>query len=317
MKNLSLRHIVGLGGQKQRSHLAVLLLPIAWACACTTLNSEPSLSQDDAFSLASFDSTNEQTNTVLRSFDQPVATAVESSWLQKDFYLPVRMTKAMSTNVERARKTLSEESPKHAASLRVLATEALLEGNPQMALGFLKISDGSGAGNSVHSEALLLKGIAYGLMGDVQRSRKFLTESAQMSQGSGAAHANLGLLAYKHGNNLEAHEFFKSAITVEPKLAAFHHMAAEVAYASGKHSLALGYYSKLISLRRSDLLAHYNMGVVYLYGLKDYSNARNKFRFVIEHPRASEEMRAKADGAFASVRREEESDYGLASAEAR
>lgn len=317
MKNLSLRHIVGFGGQKQRSHLAMTLLPIAWACACTTLNSEPPHSQDDAFSLTSFDSTNEQTNTVLRSFDQPAGTAVESSWLQKDFYLPVRTSRAMSANVERARKMLSEESPKHAASLRVLAREALLEGNPQMALGFLKISDGFGPGSSVHSEALLLKGIAYGLLGDVRRSRKFLTESAQVSQGSGAAYANLGLLAYKHGNNLEAYEFFKSAIKVEPKIVAFHHLAAEVAYASGKHSLALGHYSKLISLSRNDLLAHYNMGIVYLYGLKDYSNARNKFRFVIEHPRAVERFRAKADGAFASVRREEESDYGLASAEAR
>ncbi|MEY2989031.1 MAG: hypothetical protein RJB13_2552, partial [Pseudomonadota bacterium] len=206
---------------------------------------------------------------------------------------------------------------KHAASLRVLATEALVDGQPQMALGYLKISSARSEDSYLRSENLLLSGIAHGLLGEVQMSRKFLTEAAQLSSTSGAAYANLGLLSFRHGNNLEAYEFFKRAMSTEPKSVAFQHMAAEVAYASGKYALAVSHYETIISRRNVDLLAHYNVGVVYLYGLKAYSKARNRFRFVIEHPKAGDELRAKADGAFASVRREEESDYGLAAADPR
>lgn len=300
-----------------RTRVLLLSLAVGWASACTTLSTETPLSQDDAFSLASFDASDEQTNLVLRSFEGSGGRTSVSSWLQRDFYLPDVMLKGIVGQAERARKTLREQSPKHASSLRVLAIEALIDGQAQMALGFLKISSASSSGSRAHGEDLLLKGVAYGLLGDARMSRKFLTEAAEHNSASGSAHANLGLLAYQRGNNLEAYEFFKRAQGDEPKSSAFQHLAAEVAYASGRHAVALDHYGKLIARRKSDLLAHYNMGVVYLYGTKDYSNARSRFRFVIEHPKAGDELRAKADGAFASVRREEESDYGLAAAEPR
>ena len=313
--NFSRTHYrAGTGPGKLQPRLLLLSLTVCLTSACTTLSTETPVSQDDAFSLASFDAADEQTNTVLRSFESTGARSSVFSWLQKDFYLPHGMLKGLSGQAERARKALREQSPQHAPSLRILAIEALVDGQAQMALGYLKISSARSSG---HGEDLLLKGIAHGQLGDLQLSRKFLTEAAQHSAVNGSANANLGLLSFRRGNNLEAYEFFKRAMSDEPRSSAFQHLAAEVAYASGKHALAVCHYSKLIARRSNDLLAHYNMGIVYLYGLKDYSNARSSFRFVIEHPKSGDELRTKADGAFASVRREEESDYGLASAEPR
>lgn len=283
------------------------------ASACTTLNPEAPLHQDDAFSLASFDASSERTNSILRSVEPPSQTVADTGWLQRDFYLPHRMLKSLPSQVRKARRALNEESLRHAPSLRVLAIDALMQGQAQEALGYLKVSGGRGSELKLSGEDRLIAGIAHGLLGDHQRARKLLSEAAQTGSVSGSAMANLGLLSFRFGNSMEAFDFFKNAVAAEPRSAPFNHMAAEVAYASGKHALALSYYEKLLAMQRNDFLGHYNMGLVYLYGLRDYSSARQKFRHVIDHPNSPDGLRALADGAFTSVRREEESEYGLAS----
>ncbi|MEY4064985.1 MAG: hypothetical protein RIR26_1193 [Pseudomonadota bacterium] len=287
--------------------LAAVLFP-----ACTTTKNENLGAQDEAFVTASFDQEKDEVDVTVRNIEDTASETGVSHLLRKDFYLPAAALKSLTKRAEQAREKLNGQSPGDPASLRTLATEALVTGRPELVDGYLRLAKHPRQRKIQNPEELQLAGIAAFQLGDVMRARRLLSEAAQQPLTEASARANLGLIALKQGSLIEALELFKQAQQADPSNTRLGHLFAEAAYGCRKYSLALEAYKKIIARNEDDVLAQYNLGLVYLYGMRDFKLARKSFKSVMDHPKTPHELRSQADGAFASVQREEEGAYGLA-----
>lgn len=298
------------------SSCALLLVSTLWGLvACTSTQSEPAGFQDGAFASVTYDRERDETDVALRSLEESSGESNLQNVLRRDFYLPAGMLRSLTKRADSVREKIKNQSAADSESLRVLATDALVSGQPEMVEGYIRFTKNLRKRKLQVAEDQLLLGIASGLQGDIGKARGLLSEASQQSVTAAAARANLGLLALRQGSTLEALEFFRQAESLEPRNSRLAHLVAEAAYGSRKYPLALETYKKIVSRDENDLLAHYNLGLVYLYGSRSYKDARKQFRMVMDHPQVSRELRSQADGAFASVRREEEGSYGLATTE--
>jgi len=281
--------------------------------ACTTTQQEGQQFQDGTFTAASYNKDLDERDLTLRSVEDTLSEASIQSVLRREFYLPAPQLKNLVKRTEQARERLNSQASADPDALRVLAVAALVDGRPEQVQGFIKLAKSRKARRSVLAEDQLLLGIAAFMLGDASGAKQMLTEASGATAPIGAAaRANLGLIAMKHGAFMEALDMFRQAESLEPRNVRFLHMVAEAAHTARKHSLSVETYRKIISFDRNDFLARYNLGLVYHYGLRRYSDARKEFQFVMDHPRAPRDMRVLADGAFANVRREEEGFQGIA-----
>ena len=287
--------------------LAGVLLP-----ACTTTQSENLGGQDEAFVTTSFDRERDEVDLTVRSIEDSASETTLSHQLRKDFYLSPAALKGLAKRAEQAREKLNGQAPGDAAALRTLAIEALVSGRPELVDGYLRLAKHPRQRKIQNPEELQLAGIAAFQLGDIPKAKRLLAEATQQPVTEASARANLGLIALKQGSLMEALESFRQAQQADPGNTRLGHLYAETAYGCRKYALALETYKKIIAKSDDDLLAHYNVGLVYLYGMRDFKLARKYFKYVMDHPKVSRELRAQADGAFASVRREEEGTYGLA-----
>jgi tetratricopeptide (TPR) repeat protein len=295
---------------------AVLILSVLGAAsACTTTQPEPVGLQDGAFSRMSYDRELDQTDVVMRSLEDSADDASLKNLSDKEIYLPTSMTRALRKKADQARSKVKNMATADAESLRILSVEALFNGQPEMVEGFLQYSKNTRKRSLAAAEDQLLLGLASLMLGDELKARSLLNEASQFPGTAVAARCNLGLLALRRGAHLEALDLFRQAGQVEPSNSRIAHLVAETAYNARKHSLAIDSYKKIIARDKNDMLAHYNLGHVYLYGTRSFKDAKRHFRVVMDHPKASPELRSLADGAFVNVRREEESAYGLATAD--
>lgn len=283
--------------------------------ACTSTQSEPAGFQDGAFASATFDRERDETDVALRSLEESLVDSNLQNILRRDFYLPSGMLRSLTKRADLVRDKIKSQSSADSISLRVLAVDALVSGQPEMVEGYIRFTKNSRKRKLQVAEDQLLLGIAAALQGDVGKARGLLSEASAQSGTAATARANLGLLAFRQGSTLEALDFFRQAESLEPRNSRISHLVAEAAYSSRKYALALETYKKIVFRDKNDLLAQYNLGLVYLYGSRSYEGARKQFRMVIDHPQVSRELRSQADGSFASVRREEEGSYGLATTE--
>lgn len=281
--------------------------------ACTTTQVDPSGFQDGTFTAASFDKNLEERDATLRTVEEQSSESLLQNNLRRDFYLPAAQLANISKRARLARHRLNSETAADAAELRVLAVEALVEGRPEQVQGYVELSKSKRVRRNLSADDQLLLGISSLLMGDPLAARRRLTVAASSAGTVGAAaRANLGLVAMRQGAFLEALDMFRQAKSLEPRNTRFLHMVAEAAHASRKHALSVDSYKKIISIEPTDFLAHYNLGLVYHFGLRRYADAIKEFQFVMDHPKAPRDVRVLADGAFANVRREEEGSQGLA-----
>jgi len=298
------------------SYRTLLLVSSVWGyAACTSTPTEPAGFQDGAFASVTYDRERDETDVALRSLEETSGGSTLQNVLRRDIYLPAGMLRSLSKRADLVREKIKNQSSADSESLRVLAADALVNGQPEMVEGYIRFTKNSRRRKLQVAEDQLLLGIAAGLQGDTGKARGLLIEASQQSGTAAAARANLGLLALRQGSTLEAVELFRQAESLEPRNSRLGHLVAEAAYASRKYTLAIDAYRKIVSLDENDLLAQYNLGLVYLYGTRSYRDARKQFRMVMDHPQVSRELRSQADGAFASVRREEEGSYGLATTE--
>lgn len=287
----------------------LLLLSVA----CTTTQPEGQQFQDGTFTAASYNKELDERDVTIRSVEETLSESSVQNVLRREFYLPPAQLRNLTKRAERARDRLSNQSSADPASLRVLAVSALVEGRPEQVQGFVRLAKSRKARREVAGEDQLLLGIASFMLGDFAGAKQILIEAASASPSVRAsARANLGLIAMKHGAFMEALDSFQQAESLEPQNVRFLHMVAEGAHTARRHNVAVEKYRKIISIDKNDFLAHYNLGLVYHYGLKRYADARKQFQFVTDHPRAPRDMRVLADGAFANVRREEEGIQGIA-----
>lgn len=293
--------------------LALVLGLVTMSAACTSTQTEPAGFQDGAFASVTYDRERDETDLALRSLEESSSESALQNVLRRDFYLPPSMLKGVVSRADTAREKVKNQTSADHESLRILAIEALVNGQPELVEGYLKYSKSPKKRKNHSAEEQLLLGISSGLMGDHSRARTLLTEVAQQPSTGAIARANLGLIALRLGSTLEAIEFFRQAENLDPKNTNLGHLIAEAAYGARKYTIALDAYKRLVARNPNDLVAHYHLGLVYLYGTRSYGDARKQFRIVMDHPKATRQLRAQADGAFASVRREEEGAYGLAS----
>jgi tetratricopeptide (TPR) repeat protein len=283
------------------------------AVACTTTQPDGQQFQDGIFTAASYNRDLDERDLTMRSVEDTLSEASVQNVLRREFYLPAAQLRSLSKRAEKARERLNSQSAADPDALRILAVEALVEGRPEQVQAFVRLAKSRKARREMQAEDQLLIGIAAFMLGDVSGAKQILADAASVSPSvRAAARANLGLIAMKHGAFMEALDMFQQAESLEPKNVRFLHMVAEGAHTARRHSVSVEKYRKIISIDKNDFLAHYNLGLVYHYGLKRYSDARKQFQFVLDHPRASREMRILADGAFANVRREEEGIQGIA-----
>lgn len=298
--------------QSFMSGLSFALLVAFSVQACTTTKPENFGTQDDAFVSTSFDQERDDLDLTVKNVEETALETSLSHVLRRDFYLPPAALKGLSKRADLAREKLSGQSPGDPASLRTLATEALVLGRPELVDGYLRLAKPSRLRKIQNSEELQLAGIAAFQLGDVVKAKRLLLEASQQPLTAASSRANLGLIALKQGSSLEALEFFRQAQQSDPSNSKLAHLLAETAYGCRKYTMAMDTYQKILSRDADDVLAHYNSGLVYLYGMRDYKRARKSFKHVMDHPKTPRELRSQADGAFASVRREEEGAYGLA-----
>ncbi|MBM3383018.1 MAG: tetratricopeptide repeat protein [Betaproteobacteria bacterium] len=296
---------------------ALIVSVLGAAAACTTTQTEPVGLQDVAFSRMTYDRELDQTDVIMRSLDENSDESSLKNALDKEIYLPLTMTRSLRKKADQARANVKNMATADAESLRILSVEALTTGQPEMVEGYLRYSKSARKRTSMAAEVQLLLGLASLMLGDESKARSLLSEAAQFPGTSVTARCNLGLLALRRGAHLEALELFRQAEQLDPGNSRIGHMAAETAYNARKYSAAIDAYKKIIARDKNDMLAHYNLGLVYLYGNRSFKDAKRHFRIVMDHPKASQELRAFADAAFVNVRREEESAYGLATADVK
>jgi tetratricopeptide (TPR) repeat protein len=287
------------------------------AAACTTTQPEPVGLQDGAFSRMTYDRELDQTDVVLRSLDDNADSSTLRNALDREIYLPASMTKSLRKRADQARANVKNMARADSDSLRILSIEALMTGQPEMVEGYLRYTKNSRKRNFSAAEEQLLLGLAALMLGDDAKARALLTEAASFPGTATTARCNLGLLALKRGAHLEALELFRQAEQLDPSNSRLAHLSAETAYGARKYSVAVNTYKKILSRDTNDVLAHYNLGLVFLYGTRSFKEAKRHFRVVMDHPKASPELRSFADSAFVNVRREEESEYGLATADVK
>ena len=281
--------------------------------ACTTTQVDQGGFQDGTFTAASYDKNLDERDTMLRTVEESASEVVLQNSLRRDFYLPSGQLANLNKRAKLARQRLNSESSADPVELRVLAVEALVEGRPEQVQGYVELAKSKRARRNLSADDQLLLGISTYMMGDPMAARRRLTTAASSPGVVGAAaRANLGLVAMKQGAFLEALDMFRQAESLDPKNTRFLHMVAEAAHASRKHALSVDSYKKIISIEPNDFLAHYNLGLVYHYGLRRYGDAIKEFQLVIDHPKAPRDVRVLADGAFANVRREQEGMEGIA-----
>ncbi|NBO37077.1 hypothetical protein EBU99_00670 [bacterium] len=293
--------------------LSSLFLLVTGLAACTTTTPEPVGLQDGTFTRVSYDQERDETDVTLRSLGESNSESAVQNTVRKDFYLPNSLLKNLSKRADQARERIKSQRSADQDSLRILAVEALVLGQPELVEGYLlKTKNSRKRLAKTQAEDSQLLGIAAGLLGDTTQARRLLTEATGFPGFSASARANLGLIALRQGAVLEALEMFRQAEAAEPNNSRLTHLLAETAYTARKYNVAIEKYKKIISRSQGDLLAHYNLGLAYHYGLRRYSDAKSQFQFVVGHSQASRELRILAEGAFANVRREEEGSYGLA-----
>ena len=281
--------------------------------ACTTTQPDGQQFQDGTFAAASYNRELDERDLTMRSVEDTLSESSVQNVLRKEFYLPAAQLKNLAKRVELARERLNSQSAADPEALRVLAVAALVDGRPEQVQGFVRLAKSRKARRETAAEDQLLLGIATFMLGDISGAKQILVQAADGSLSVRAsARANLGLIAMKHGAFMEALDSFQQAEALEPKNIRFLHMVAEAAHTARRHAVSVEKYRKIIAIDRNEMLAHYNLGLVYHYGLKRYGDARKQFQFVMDHPRASRDMRVLADGAFANVRREEEGIQGIA-----
>jgi tetratricopeptide (TPR) repeat protein len=290
-----------------------LLLVFALLSGCTTTQMERSDFQDTTFSAVTYDRGLDEQDSTLRSLEGLSSETHVQSAVRRDFYLPSSYLKGLKKRAVEARRSLASQSRADAAELRVLSVEALVNERPEQVQGFILYAKSKKARRNLMAEDQLLLGLAAMMMSDVGAAKEMLIQAMTAdSQLSATVRANLGLIAMKNGLFLESFDHLSQAHAIEPKNKSLMHLLAESAHSARKHAVAVATYEKIIALSPRDFLAHYNLGLVYHYGLRKYSAARREFQFILDHPRSSREIRILADGAAANVRREEEGIQGIA-----
>lgn len=283
------------------------------ALGCTSTSSGPPEVQDGAFARVAYDRDRDESDATLRQLEEPASEQSLSQVLQHDFYLPSRMLSAAREKAEAVRIKLKNTSSADRGSLRILAIEALVNEQPELVEAYLFSSRPSRKMSPPTVEDQLLLGLAAAIAGDRIKARTLLMEAGADSTTAVLAKANLGLLALKYGSTLEALEYFSQAESIEPKNLKLSHLVGEAAYKARKYGVAREAYNRVIRQNSHDLRAQFNLGLVYLYGTRNFAAARKQFRIVVDHPKASRELRAQAEGAYAVVKGEEDGVYGLAS----
>ena len=284
------------------------------AVGCTSTPMVHSELQDGTFARVSYDRERDESDLTLRLLDDSSNEVSLGRSAHRDFYLSKQMLSGLRDKAEVARARLKNKRSADRDSLRILAVEALVNGQPELVQGYLGELKSFGKKRKRDIEDQLLIALSAGMTGDRTKARTILLEIVSEPRVASAARANLGLLAMRFGSTREALEFFRQAEALEPKNTKFTHMVGEAAYSARRFSVALEAYKRLVDQNPDDLLAQFNLGLVYLYGTRHFSAAKSQFRMVLDHPKVSRELRIQADGAYAIVLNEEDGSYGLASA---
>ena len=130
-----------------------------------------------------------------------------------------------------------------------------------------------------NAKAYFLKGMNFKEMKDTARAISSMNTAVEQDQQYYNAYMQLGLLTAAQGNKV-AVEYYKNALRIQPK-------SSEAWYDLGKfyqdikdYDNAIGTYTTLLTFE-NNLSALYNMGVIHLVGLKQYSKALEYFTAAI------------------------------------
>jgi tetratricopeptide (TPR) repeat protein len=132
-----------------------------------------------------------------------------------------------------------------------------------------------------NSKAYFMKGMNYKEMRDTAKAISSMQTAVEQDKQYYQAFMQLGILCAAKKDPI-AVQYYKNAIRIEPK-------STEAWYDMGKYyqdvkdwTNALGTYNSLLLIDQHSKNAHYNMGVIYLTGLKKYDLALEHFNRVIE-----------------------------------
>lgn len=131
------------------------------------------------------------------------------------------------------------------------------------------------------AKAYFIKGMNYKEMKDTVRAISSMQTAVEQDQQYYQAFMQLGLLCASIKDPLAA-QYYKNAIRIQPK-------SYEAWYGMGKYyqdvkdwTNALGTYNSILQIEPASRNVHYNMAVVYMFGLKKNELALEHFNLVIQ-----------------------------------
>ena len=97
------------------------------------------------------------------------------------------------------------------------------------------------------------------------------------------AHYNLGITLAKQEKHKEALTHLRKAAALKPELAEVHTLLANALEKNGNFKEAIKEYETALTLNPEDPKAHFHLGFIYLYALKDPQKSFGHFKKAYEH----------------------------------
>jgi tetratricopeptide (TPR) repeat protein len=135
--------------------------------------------------------------------------------------------------------------------------------------------------NEHNAKAYFMKGMNYKELKDTMRAISSMQTAVEQDQQYYNAYIQLGLL-HAAKRNVLAVDYYKNALRIQPASTEAWYDLAKFYQDVQEWKQAIEGYNKLLKIDPNYKNAHYNLGVIYLVGLKEYQLALNHFSDAIK-----------------------------------
>lgn len=214
---------------------------------------------------------------------------------KSSFYLSSHLVRNLHPLIKQAEDRLKTK-PYDLESFKILAYRALMEGNPDGVLIYMRTAEGRS--RSLDDESYVMMGIAWLVKGKEKEGFAALDRAASINPANILVDLNKGVYLLEHGEVVPARKLLKRVLDKAPESTVAHFQLGRAEY------LQKNYIEAEKHLREATYgfferdVARLTLGYVYQVGFRDYTKAHTSFSDLKDDPFANLTMQGLANGAL-------------------
>jgi tetratricopeptide (TPR) repeat protein len=214
---------------------------------------------------------------------------------QVDFVFEKNRIRDLPNAVGKAYEKLAEK-PADPESLKLIAYDQIIRGNPDGALAFVAIQGNKSLAND--PEGLFIVGVSRLLKGEELNGKKFIERSMLNPHRSLMGLVNLGHYYSSKGANKESVQYFGSASKLEPSNLTLKLFLASSLFKSGRYLEAQKIYNEILVVDPKNPNALFNLAQTHKFGFRKFDESKKYLRKLLDEEIFDERVKIEANASF-------------------